>query len=293
MEIPAHNTFLIVGLGLMGGSYAMALQKRGYVVDAIDRDPAALAFAKERGLVRAGGGEADTPALLAGADTVVLALYPWDILPWLHTHAGQLKPGALVCDLAGVKGCFVHEAQALLAPRHEFLPCHPMAGREHSGIQYASDAVFTGANFLITPTARNTLEGIAFGHALAAALGFARVTELSVDEHDAMIAYVSQLTHVIAVCLMHANDDARLPEVTGDSFRDLTRIADINAGLWSGLFLANKDPLLARIDAFAAQLGRLRGYIAARDEDALAQMLAESARRRQTFNATNGGSKAE
>lgn len=282
--IPKDNTFLIVGLGMMGGSYAMALSGRGYTVDALDRNPFSLERALERGLIRAGGGEAEAEQLLAGADTVVLALYPWDILPWLRAHQAHLKPGALLTDLAGVKGSFIHEAQALLAPGHEYIPCHPMAGREKSGVQYASDAVFAGANFLITPTARNTEGAVAFARELAALLGFARVTELTVEDHDRMIGYVSQLTHAIAVSLMLASDDDRLPRVTGDSFRDLTRIADINPELWTGLLQANAPALTAEIDAFTAQLGALRHCLAEGDDEGLRQMLAESARRRQTFN---------
>lgn len=282
--IPKDNTFLIVGLGMMGGSYAMALSKRGYTVDAIDRNPFSLEWAFERGTIRAGGGEEEAPALLARADTVVLAFYPWDILPWLRAHKAYLKPGALVTDLAGVKGSYAEEAQVLLAPDHEYIPCHPMAGREKSGARYADDTIFKDANFLITPTARNSRSAVAFARQLAEILGFSRVTELSVEDHDGMIGYVSQLTHAIAVSLMLASDDARLPQVTGDSFRDLTRIADINPELWSGLFLANVPALTAEIDAFTAQLLRLRRYLAEGDDEALRQMLAESARRRKRFN---------
>lgn len=278
------KTFLIVGLGMMGGSYAMALTRQGYAVDALDRNPFSLEWALENGLIRRGGSEAEAGPLLAEADVIVLALYPWDILPWLEAHKPFFKKGALVTDLAGVKGSIVPAAQALLAPDFEYIPCHPMAGREKSGVQYADEAIFHGANFLITPTGHNTPAAVAFARELAGLLGFGRVTELSVEEHDRMIGYVSQLTHAIAVSLMVANDDERLPEVTGDSFRDLTRIADINAELWSGLFLANVPALTEEIDTFIACLQRLRGYLAAEDATALQEMMAQSAERRQLFN---------
>lgn len=284
MGIPRDKTFLIVGLGMMGGSYAMALTRQGYTVDAIDRDPASLSWALERGIIRRGAGEAGSAPLLAEADYIILALYPWDILSWLRAHKAHFKKGALISDLAGVKGSFVTEAQALLAPSFEFIPCHPMAGREMSGVQYADDSIFQNANFLITPTPQNTPEAINFAHTLAGLLGFARVTELSVEEHDQVIGYVSQLTHAIAISLMVANDDPRLPSVTGDSFRDLTRIADTNPELWSGLFLANAPALIEEIDVFTTCLSQLRRHIADGDSEALRAMLTQSAERRRDFN---------
>lgn len=277
------DVFLIVGLGLMGGSYAMGLTKKGYSVLAVDSDPASIAWALERGIICEGGGEEQADALLGRADYVLLALYPKDILPWLGAHKEALKPGAMLTDLCGVKSCFVDEAQALLAPEHEFIPSHPMAGREVSGVQNATDAMFVRANFLITPTPRNTPEGVAFAQELAEVLGFAHTTLLGVAEHDAMIGYVSQLTHAIAVSLMNANADPRLPAVTGDSFRDLTRIADINGELWSELFLANAPALTGEIDVFVETLENLKRKLAAGDKEGLKELFAQSAARRREF----------
>lgn len=281
-----NSTFLIVGLGLMGGSYAMGLTKKGYRVTAIDKNPASLAFALEHGLIAEGadtGSPAAPAALLARADVIVLALYPKDILPWLREHLPYFKPGALVTDLVGVKTCFVPEAQSLLAGKHEFIPCHPMAGREVSGVENADDGIFKNANFLITPTAANTAAGVAFAHKFAETLGFARVTELTIQDHDQMIGYVSQLTHAIAVSLMNANADPRLPEVTGDSFRDLTRIADINAGLWSELFFANKSALVQEIDEFTACLEQLKACLETGDQAGLCRLFEQSSQRRRQF----------
>lgn len=287
MSIPPNTNFIIIGLGLMGGSYALGLSRAGYPVTALDTNPDSLAWALEHGLIQQGAapGTPEAALLLGKADCVVLALYPADIVPWLHQHKSLLKPAALVTDLAGVKGCFVDEAQALLAPQHEFIPCHPMAGREVSGVQNANTAMFTKANFIITPTKHNTPKAIAFAEALANTLGFARITQLSVQEHDAMIGYVSQLTHAIALSLMNANDDPRLPDVTGDSFRDLTRIADMNDALWSELFLANAPALLQEIDDFTACLQTLRSRLASGDAQGLRQLMQQSTKRRREFNA--------
>ncbi len=277
------KTFLIVGLGLMGGSYAKGLTKQGCQVLAIDQDPEAIRYATENGIIAEGGSPDEAPALLARADAIVLALYPRQIIPWLQAHRAQFKPGALVTDLAGVKSCFVAEAQELLAPWHEFIPCHPMAGREKSGVQNADETIFHGANFLLTPTAKNTQSGVDFAEELATTLGFKRITRLSPARHDEIIGYVSQLTHAIAVSLMNANDDPLLPDVTGDSFRDLTRIANMNAGLWSELFLANAPALTREIDQFTASLAQLRTALAAGDGPALEAMFRQSTQRRQQF----------
>lgn len=282
-----HDTILIVGLGLMGGSYAMGLSKRGYRVTALDKSAESIAWAAQNGLIAAGATTDDGPsatALTAAADYIVLALYPADILPWLQNNKAHFKKGALLTDLAGVKTSFVQEAQALLAPGHEFIPSHPMAGREVSGVQNATDAMFVGANFLITPTAANTQRGIAFAHTLASTLEFGRITTLGIEEHDRMIGYVSQLTHAIAVSLMNANSDERLSAVTGDSFRDLTRIADINDGLWSELFLQNAPALVAEIDDFTKSLQQVRTALVEKDRPALRTLMRKSAVRRRSFN---------
>ena len=280
-------TFLVVGLGLMGGSYAMGLQKQGYTVTAIDRDEDTIQWALAQGMINRG---ATTPeqaqALVKEADRILLALYPKDILPWIQQNLCFFKQGVLLTDLAGVKSCFVNEAQAIVGTKGEFIPSHPMAGREVSGVQNASDAIFKGANFIITPTSKNTPQGIEFAHNLATSLGFGKITQLSIEEHDTMIGYVSQLTHAIAVCLMNANGDPILPQVTGDSFRDLTRIADINGELWSELFLSNAPALVQEIDAFTNCLQALKGYVEQGDKDGLKEMFAISSERRRRFNKT-------
>lgn len=284
-----NNTqaFLIVGLGLMGGSYAMGLSKNGYAVYAIDQNPASIEWATQHKLIAKGAATSDTEAchtLIAQADYIVLALYPDDIYGWLKQNQAYFKPSALLTDLAGVKASFVPQVQQLLADKFEFIPSHPMAGREVSGVQNATDSMFFGANFLITPTNRNTPAGIAFATQLAQTLGFGRITTLTIEQHDQMIGYVSQLTHAIAVSLMNANTDPMLSAVTGDSFRDLTRIADINDELWSELFLQNAPALTAEIDQFTDCLQDLKEKVATGDKEGLRALFKQSSIRRRQFN---------
>lgn len=275
--------FCIVGLGLLGGSYAMALTEKGHTVTAVDVRGEAIDWARRRGIITEGATDGFEP-LLEQADAVVVCLYPDIAAPWLREHQKHFKPGVLITDVCGVKGHYVDEVQSFLREDAEFIACHPMAGREVSGVEYADCAMFRVANFLITPTAKNTRRGIAFAHALADDLGFARVTELTCAEHDKVIGYVSQLTHAIAVSLMNANDDPHLVDYTGDSFRDLTRIAKINDKLWSELFFANREVLCDEIDAFTASLLDLREKLAAGDEAGLRALFVKSTERRRLFD---------
>ena len=288
--------FCIVGLGLLGGSYAMALTKKGHRVTAIDVRGEAIAWALERGIIADGtvddgAHDGDMARLLGAAGAVVLGLYPADLAPWLRARQGLLRPGALVTDVCGVKRAVVGTVQGFLRPDVEYIPSHPMAGREVSGVENADDRLFAPANFLITPTAQNTSAAVAWAKELAAELGFAHVSVLSCEEHDRMIGYVSQLTHAIAVSLMNANSDPHLVDYTGDSFRDLTRIAKINEELWSQLFFANRDMLTAEIEQFEAALTDLKAKLAAGDEAGLKELFRRATARRRLFDRPAPGDK--
>ena len=285
MSLPKN--ICIVGLGLLGGSYAMGLTRAGHTVTAVDVRREAIDCALARGIIAEGAVEAFAP-LLAKADAVILGLYPRALAAWLRENQQYLRPGALLTDVCGVKGGLVEEIQGFLRPDAEFIASHPMAGREVSGVEHADCAMFASANFIIVPTEKNTPRGMAFAQSLAEALGFAHITRLSPAEHDKMIGYVSQLTHAIAVSLMNATDNTHLAEYTGDSFRDLTRIAKINENLWSELFFANRDNLVAEIDQFAASLEGLKRALIGGDEAELKRLFIQSAERRQLFDKKSG-----
>lgn len=282
MRIDKDTRFLIVGLGLLGGSYAMALKKQGFAVSAVTRSQDSIDYALEQGLIDAGAAFPD-PALIGQADVVVLAMYPHILLDWVAENQRFFKPGALITDVTGVKGCVVEPVQALLRPDVEFIAAHPMAGRETLGVRNADDRIFRSANYIVTPTERNTPEAIQACQELGRLLGFARISCLSPEEHDEMIGFVSQLTHCIAVALMTCNDIQHLERYTGDSFRDLTRIAKINDEMWSELFLANRPALLAEMDQFEAQFHRLREQLARGDTQGMRDMMRASTRRRKAL----------
>lgn len=279
---PATTRVLVVGLGLMGGSYARALTEQGFPVTAADRDPAALAYALERGWI-AGGTAAPARDDVAAASLVVFALYPHAFVEWVREHRADFRPGTLLTDVTGVKQGVVDEVQALLPDGIEFVAAHPMAGRERSGIAYADPALFRGANYIVTPTPRNSPAAVERCKHLGALLGFARISVLSPAEHDEMVAFLSQLTHCIAVSLMACKDAPDLVRYTGDSFRDLTRIADINDAMWAELFLMNREPLLRQMDLFAAAFASLRNAVARGDADTMRTMMRLSSARRRLF----------
>ncbi len=274
---------LIVGLGLMGGSYAQALKRQGFTVDAITRSQGSIDYALERGWIDWGSTTVD-PVELGTCDIVIFALYPNVLLRWLEDNQQYLKDGALLTDVTGIKGPVVYKVQAMLRPELEFVGAHPMAGREVYGVRNADCSIFQGANYIVTPTESNTPAAVEATEELGRLLGFARISRLSPERHDEMIGFLSQLTHCIAVALMTCRDVEHLSAYTGDSFRDLTRIARINDEMWSELFLLNRDKLLEQIDLFEAQMQILRKAIAQGDSELLRSLMRLSTSKRALFD---------
>ncbi len=283
MMIDVKKNILIVGLGLIGGSYAEALKRYGFRVTAITRSQRSIDYALEKGLIDDGAASVE-PRLVSEADIVVFALYPHIFIEWIEKNQHLFKSGALLTDVTGVKGSVVYKVQDILRPDCEFIAAHPMAGREVYGVENATARIFHGANYIVTPTEKNTPEAIETCRELGLLLGFARVAELSPEDHDEMIGFVSQLTHCIAVSLMTCNDAENIEKFTGDSFRDLTRIAKINDLMWSELFMANKKALLDQMDLFSAQFKKLRDMIESGDVDGMREMMKYSSERRAKFD---------
>ena len=243
MEWIYDNRILIVGLGLMGGSYAKALKKIGYYVTAIDNNAESISYALENEIIDEGTDHVDR-YLIEKADTVIFALYPHTFKLWIEENQQYFKSGIYITDVTGVKESIVYDIQNILRKDVEYIASHPMAGREVYGVKNSTDAMFRDANFIVVPTPENTNGAVEWCKKLGKILGFSRISVLSPKEHDEMIGYVSQLTHCIAVSLMTCNSNHHLADYTGDSFRDLTRIANINEDMWSELFLDNRDLLL-------------------------------------------------
>ena len=283
MKLDQSTKVLIVGLGQLGGAYAQALSAQGFTVGAIDIDPEAVPYALEQGWIRHGRSWND-PDYIGQFDLIVSALYPTVFLDWVRGNQASFRSGALLTDVTGVKTAVVYPIQAMLRSDVEYIPAHPMAGRETSGVRNANCQVFRGANFLVTPTEKNTPQAIETCKALGRLLGFERISVITPEEHDEIIAFLSQLTHCIAVALMISSDSDKLVDYTGDSFRDLTRIAKINDLMWSELFLLNKEALLHHMDVFMEELGQLRDMIAQGDVDGMRSKMKLSAKRRAQYD---------
>lgn len=283
MEINKNTKILIVGLGLIGGTYAQALSDQGYEVGAVARRKETIDFALDKGWIRHGRWEVDED-YIGGFDLVVFALYPHIFLEWIRDHQHCLKNGALLTDVTGVKRSVVYAVQDMLRDDLEFIGAHPMAGREKSGVEYAEKEVFYDANYIVTPTEKNTPEAVAACEQLGRLLGFRTIARLSPEEHDEMVGFLSQLTHLIAVALMVCKDSTQLVRYTGDSFRDLTRIAKVNDVMWTELFLLNKDELLRQTDIFMEKMSQLRDNLANGDAEAIRAMMRLSRERREYFD---------
>ena len=275
--------YLIVGLGLLGGKYALELSRAGFHVDGINRSEGHLQYALDHGYI-ASGKTHDFEDLVRQADHIIFGLYPTALIEWFRTYGHLLKEGCIFTDVSGVKTGLVEPIQAMCRPGVEFIASHPMAGRETSSVEHAAEVNFAPANFIITPTEKNSQAGIDWCRDLAAELGFKRISVLTPAEHDHMIGYVSQLCHAIAVSLMCASDNSELANYTGDSFRDLTRIAHINDKMWAELFLWNKDNLISEIDMFESALQDMREKLVRDDREGLEEMFRLSTKRREAFD---------
>ena len=284
MRLDKDMKILIVGLGLIGGSYALALSKKGYEVGAITLNQEDIDYALENNIIKHGQVEV-TKDYVNKFDVVIFALYPKIFIEWISTYHNYFKTGAIISDVTGVKGEIVYKVQDLLKDNAvEYIGAHPMAGKEVYGVQNAKQDLFVGANYIITPTDKNTIGAIELASTIAEELEFGNISILSPEKHDEMIAFLSQLTHCIAVSLMTCKESQHLKEYTGDSFRDLTRIANINENMWSELFLMNKKELLSQMDLFIKEFTKLRNSLENEDVETMKEMMKLSTYRRSFFN---------
>jgi prephenate dehydrogenase len=270
------GTVGIVGLGLMGGAIALALRSEGIIrtggrILAYDRDPDTLERGKAEGIIDEGMSEAE--ALLGRCDLVFLCISPRALLRFMEKQMAAFRPGTVITDIAGIKGRIAAAMEQTLREDLDFIPGHPMAGSELGGLVHAKRCTFRGKNYILTPLKRNKPENLALLKTLIYRMGFGRITETSPREHDRNIAFTSQLCHVIAAALVDCEGDTGITRFGGGSFEDLTRIALLNAPMWTELFIENRGELLKRIAQFEGSLDRLKRAIAAGEESALEQRL--------------------
>lgn len=272
---------LVVGLGVIGGSFTMALKEAGYNdVYGIDINEETLVKAKKLGLIKEGFTSGEE--IVKEADLIIISLYPKLVKKFINDNKDNFKDGAVITDATGIKKLFVEDIVNILPNNIDFIFGHPMAGREKKGIDFATSEVFKGANYILTPVDRNKEENLKLIENLAYEIGFKRVRKISPEYHDEMIGFTSQLPHALAVALVNSDVEGRdTGSFIGDSYRDLTRIANINEDLWSELFLGNKENLLMSIQNFEDELDKIKYAIQNDNKEVLKESFIKSTKRRE------------
>lgn len=274
-------TISIIGLGVIGGSFAKALKRAGYKkVFGIDIDEKTLEKAKDDGVIV--DGFVDAREILPNTDLVIFSIYPEQIVDFLKENKKNFKKDAVLTDTTGIKGFIVEEVTNNLPENTEFIFGHPMAGREGRSYEFSSAEVFDGANYLIVDSEKNNPRNLELLENIIRDMGFKNITYTDSISHDRAISYTSQLSHVIAVSLI--NSEEKNPDTdrfTGDSYREITRIANINEKLWAELFLNNRENLIHSIDCFVKQVEKMREVLDISDKDKLEEMFKEAKIRRK------------
>lgn len=275
----------IIGLGLIGGSMAKAIKKNTkYSVYAYDINKSAVSAAIQQEAID-GGFDLDE---LNTFDLVILGLYPDVTIDFVKKYAGSFKKGAVVIDTCGVKNTVVEACEKALNDNGvSFLGCHPMAGREYSGFEYSLDNLFEKASFIYTPTENTSESVVRFVTNFAREIGFLRCTKATPKEHDEVIAFTSQLAHVVSSAYIKSPSLVKQFGFSAGSFKDLTRVAKLNEGMWTTLFLMNKEPLVEEIDHIIYHLKEYREAIANNDEKTLCELLKNGRKLKEYSNDKN------
>ena len=272
----------IVGLGLIGGSFAKSIRadRPSDRILVSERSAETLDRAHLLGLY---DGLIDRDSIRE-VDLLLLALYPRAAIAWLKEHAGEISRHTVVVDLAGIKSeiCRVG-AELSRAHGFRFVGGHPMAGREISGIEASRDDLFIGASMILTPDGDASVDVLSNLKAFFLSLGFSRVVFSSPAEHDRIISYTSQLAHVISNAYISSPTAEVQRGFSAGSFRDMTRVAEINAEMWSEILVSNREHLLPELDRLIGSLSEIRQVISMGDEPGLCALLAKGAKRKRKY----------
>lgn len=270
----------IVGLGLIGASYAEGLHLKGHQIYAYNRNIEHVKTGIDKGFI-----EKDNDLTkLSSCDLVILALYPEHNIEFLKNHLNLLKPHQILTDVSGTKSYMMTEIEKLIPDGISYTSHHPMAGKETSGFNARDFKIFNHANFIIVKGSKSQDNDLNVLRIIASDLKFGKITVVDAKTHDELIAFTSQLTHILAVSLVQSDHLKETKQATGDSYRDLTRIAKINEIMWTELFLENKNALLGKIDDFMIQLEKMKKMIQDDDKEALIKYLKEAKERRMSFD---------
>ncbi|SFK18404.1 prephenate dehydrogenase [Marinilactibacillus piezotolerans] len=271
----------IIGLGAIGGSFAAGLRAAGYEeIYGVDIDEETVKTAEKSGMIKEGSLSAE--GFLPDLDVLLLSLYPSQIAPFIEKYHALFKAGVVITDVTGVKTAIIEQVAEVLPDIADFVFAHPMRGSEKKGIIGADHTRFIGANALITPTSKNKEKNIQLIENLYREIGFTKITRVSPELHDEQIAYVSQLMHALSVAVVNSNQASEdTLTFAGNSFQELTRIADINGELWSELFLNNRSALLKSIEQLETELDKLKQTLKTADEEKLKDLFSKATAQRR------------
>lgn len=285
-------TYGIVGMGIMGGSIAKSIRanilsraEATGKIYACNRSAACLESALNEGVADKTFTSDRVQEMLCECDFVFVCLYPHATMNFLRDNRDFFKTDSIVTDISGVKGIFEKSLSEIMREDVDFIIGHPMAGGEKEGYANSNEKFFIGRNYILIPRPENRPENLELMRSLVAAMGFSRITETSCETHDYKIGFTSQLCHVIAAALVESASDESITAFGGGSFEDLTRIAMINAPLWTELFLANKEKLVEHISNFETQIERFKNFIQNDDAENLKSILEDTREKRLKMGA--------
>ena len=263
----------------MGGTIAKSIRKNVLSenqcakIIALDKNKESLENAFSEKIIDSYFFPEETKKMLEQCDVVFICLYPHATLDFLLKNKKNFKSGSIITDISGVKGIFEKKLPELLRNDVDFIIGHPMAGGEKEGYTSSNSSFFNGRNYILIPEKFNKKENLEFFKNLIYKMGFSKITETTCDIHDYKIGFTSQLCHVIASALVESAPDEKITAFGGGSFEDLTRIAMINAPLWTELFISNKEKLTTHIECFIDQMNNFKNLIQEENKTELENLL--------------------
>ena len=274
----------IIGLGLIGGSIAKSIKKNtSYSCFGYDIDRAAVAGALAQEAIDAELTKED----ISSCDVIIVCLHPQQTIDYICDNISLFGKDTIVIDTCGVKRAIVDKVDSLCNENGvAFVGCHPMAGREFSGFAYSVDNLFERASFIMTPTELTPMGAVSKISSLAKEIGFARIVISTPDEHDRVIAFTSQLAHVVSSSYVKSPSLLKQSGFSAGSFKDLTRVAKLNEDMWTTLFLMNDKPLVDEIDHIIERLTEYRNAISSGDADTLRSLLKDGRELKELSNNT-------
>ena len=282
--------FGIIGLGIMGGSIARSIRKNilnekssSGKIYAFDINQTSLDLAKNEYIIDQGFSKDDVKNMLQLCDVVFICLYPKKTIEFLKENKENFKNGSVITDISGVKSIY-DNMEEVFPTNADFVLGHPMAGGEKEGFANSNGNYFINHNYIIIPQERNKPESIKLMENLVTAMKFSRITKTDCKTHDEKIGFTSQLCHVVASAMVESAEDPSITSFGGGSFEDLTRIAMINAPLWTELFLSNKVALLKHIKSFISKMQEFETLIQNEDAQQLEDLPKDVRKKRIEMN---------